>query len=92
MMLRHAVLGIFAIVALGCGSATDTGSPPGVVVGARLADVRMFEFDRQSRTTLVDGTVLSMRWPWVELGASDTESRARYWVNFTHVCSFRLED
>lgn len=66
------------MVLLGCGRTAGEDAPPGVAVGARIAYIRMFEFHRQSRTTLVNGTVLAVRWPWVELGASDDpESRTR---------------
>ena len=51
----------------------------------------MFEFERQSRVTLVDGDVVAIEWPWVLVGSRADAARARFWVNFNHVCSFRLE-
>jgi len=87
---RSAWLLLFGLAAPACGTAAAPLTPPGLEVGARLADIRMFELDGQSRVTLVDGTVLAVRWPWVHIGSA-AQGRARYWVNFDHVCSFRLE-
>ncbi|MCK6459850.1 MAG: hypothetical protein L6Q95_08140 [Planctomycetes bacterium] len=85
------------VIALAAGCGRDPGSggipsPPGLVVGARISDIRMFEFDRQSRVTLVDGDVVAIEWPWVLVGSRADTARARFWVNFNHVCSFRLEE
>jgi hypothetical protein len=84
-----------ALIATGCAPYSGSGalpSPPGLVVGSRIADIRMFEFDRQSRLTLVDGDVAAIEWPWVLVGSRADRAKARFWVNFNHVCSFRLEE
>ena len=93
-MSRVARLVAVALIAAGCAPSSGSGgipSPPGLVVGARIADIRMFEFDRQSRVTLIDGDVVAIEWPWVLVGSRADAARARFWVNFNHVCSFRLE-
>ncbi len=86
---------LVAIPAVGCARSSGAGGipiPRGLVVGAHITDIRMFEFERQSRVTLVDGNVVAIEWPWALVGSRADTARARFWVNFNHVCSFRLEE
>jgi hypothetical protein len=86
---------IFLILAgtllLGCRreEAPAASMPPGLEVGATVLDIR--SIDPEPRLSRINGVVREVRWPWVLVASSPGNDAATFWVNFSHVCSFRVE-